>query len=82
MKHTLPVYLRTYRRQAGLSQRELAGLIGCSDDGAVCRMERSHRRPSLATAMACEIVFGTSLRELFPDMYEEVEQLGRKLIKS
>lgn len=75
MKHTLPVYLRMYRRQAGLSQRELAELIGCPDDAAVCRLERSQRRPALHTAMACEIVFRTSLRELFPDMYEEVEQL-------
>lgn len=75
MRNSLPVYLRTFRRQAGLTQRELAQLIGCPNDIAVSRLERSSHRPRLHVALACEVVFRASLRELFPDMYEEVEQL-------
>lgn len=72
MSYTLPTYLRMHRRKAGLTQAELAYLIGCPDD-AVSRLERGYRRPNLRTALACELVFRTSLRELFPGMYEEVE---------
>lgn len=72
MRYTLESYLRTHRRKAGLSQSELARLIG-ADGPTVCRLERGHRRPNLKVALACEFVFQVSLQEIFPGISQEVE---------
>lgn len=67
-------YLRTYRKRAGFSQRELAFLFGCKSGAKVTRYERFVRRPTLRTALAYEAIFGASVRELFAGMYLEVER--------
>ena len=73
MRYILPTYLRTYRRRAGLSQTDLASLLGCSNGADICRYERGHRCPNIKRALACEIILHVPLRELFPGIYEEVE---------
>ena len=87
MAHRLPNYLRTHRKRAGLSQDEVAFLLGCRSGAKVSRYERLARRPSLETAFAYEAVFGVPARELFAGVYEKVERevvkrarvLGEKL---
>ena len=74
MAHRLPNYLKTYRKRAGLSQDEVAYLLGCRSGAKVSRYERLARRPSLETAFAYEALFGTSARELFAGVYEKVER--------
>ena len=74
MAHRLPNYLRTHRKRAGLSQDEVAFLLGCQSGAKVSRYERLARRPSLETAFAYEAVFGVSARELFAGVYEKVER--------
>jgi transcriptional regulator with XRE-family HTH domain len=74
----LPNYLRTYRKRAGLSQDEVAFLLGCRSGAKVSRYERLARRPSLETAFAYEAVFGVPARELFAGVYEKVEHEIRK----
>jgi len=71
-------YLRTYRKRAGLSQVELALLLGCQSGAKVSRYEHAARRPSLETAFAYEVVLHTSLRDLFAGMYRDVEKQTRK----
>ena len=71
-------YLRTYRKRAGLSQVELALLLGCQSGAKVSRYEHTARRPSLETAFAYEVVLHTSLRDLFAGMYRDVEKQTRK----
>jgi len=73
MAKLLDNYLRTYRNRAGLSQDELAFLLGCQHGTKVSRYERRSRQPSLEAAMAYEIALGTPVRELFAGMYEKVE---------
>ena len=46
-------------------------LLGCADGSKVSRYERFAREPTLATALACEALFGVPLRELFAGMYDE-----------
>ena len=70
----LAVYLRAYRRRWGLSQRELAILIGLNSRTMISRIERQKRRPSLSTVIACRILFGTKATELFPGVFGEVEE--------
>src|SRR5437016_13669224 len=74
MAHRLPNYLKTYRKRAGLSQDEVAFLLGCRSGARLSRYERLARRPSLETAFAYEAVFGVPARELFAGVYEKVER--------
>src|SRR5713226_9791380 len=71
-------YLRTYRKRAGLSQVELALLLGSQSGAKVSRYEHTARRPSLETAFAYEVVLHTALRDLFAGMYRDVEKQTRK----
>ena len=58
-------YLRSHRRRSGLSQSEVAFLLGSEDGGQVSRYEKGHRLPTLRTALAFTTIFGVSLSILF-----------------
>lgn len=66
-------YIRTHRKRAGLSQRELAQLLGYPSKAAVSRHERSSRLPPLLIALAYEVVFDTPVSELFAGLHETVQ---------
>jgi transcriptional regulator with XRE-family HTH domain len=70
----LPNYLRANRKRLALSQDEVAFLLGTQSGAKVCRYERFVREPSLETALACEVIFKRSVSELFPGLYQKVEQ--------
>ena len=70
----LPNYLRANRKRLALSQDEVAFLLGTQNGAKVCRYERFVREPSLATALAYEAIFKRSVSELFPGLYQKVEQ--------
>jgi len=70
----LPNYLRASRKQAGLSQDDLAFLLGCDSGTKVSRYEMFRRQPGLPTVFALEAIFGKPARELFAGVYEEAEQ--------
>jgi transcriptional regulator with XRE-family HTH domain len=63
-------YLRTYRKNRGFSQREVAFLLGCHSGGKVSRYERSKRTPPLETIFAYETILGISAQELFAGIQE------------
>jgi transcriptional regulator with XRE-family HTH domain len=63
-------YVRTCRRRSGLSQRELAFLLGCENESKVSRYEHIARVPTLEAALAYEAVFGVPTRKLFAGVYE------------
>ena len=73
MSHKLKNYLRTHRKRAGLSQDEIAFLLGCRSGTKVSRYERFARQPSLQTAFAYEVVFRAPARELFGGIFQQVE---------
>lgn len=68
-------YLRSYRLRWGLSQVDLANLLGWSRPDFISRVEQKQRPPSLKMAIACFIVFGTHVHELFPDLFDGIEAL-------
>ncbi len=70
----LPNYLRMYRKRAGLSQEELARLLGCRTGPKVSRYEHFKREPTLGTALACESVFRIPVREIFAGFGDAVER--------
>lgn len=65
-------YLRTFRKRSGLSQDELAALLGCKHGSMVSRYERGDRAPSLETLIAYEVIFQSSARELFRGVHDRV----------
>jgi transcriptional regulator with XRE-family HTH domain len=70
----LPNYLRTNRKRFGLSQDEVAYLLGAESGAKVCRYERFVREPGLRAALACEAIFQRPVRELFAGLYAEIER--------
>ena len=75
MKH-LPVenYLKAHRKQSGLSQREIGKLLGYKDSGQISRHERSASVPSLAAALAYELIFRVPVATIFAGMRDTVER--------
>ena len=67
-------YLRRYRKANGLSQEDLAYLLGCRDGSKVSSYEHFSRQPSLRTALACEAIFKVSVRELFSGPFDEMRR--------
>jgi transcriptional regulator with XRE-family HTH domain len=67
-----PCALRTYRRIWGLSQRELADILGFESPTHVSRLEHGKRVPGLETALVCSTLFGVSLDELFPQFAQKI----------
>jgi transcriptional regulator with XRE-family HTH domain len=77
MTNGVKTYLRTFRRRSGLTQAELAFLLGADDGAQVSRYERLSRRPSFQTALGLQAVFGVPAETLLPVVSAEVE---RKII--
>jgi transcriptional regulator with XRE-family HTH domain len=70
----LPNHLRANRKSSALSQDEVAFLLGNQNGAQVCRYEQFERVPSLETALAFEAMFKKSVSELFPGLYQKIEQ--------
>ena len=75
MREHLGNYIRAYRRKAGLSQRELAQVLGCDDEGPISRHERLSSVPPLLMAIGYSVVFRKPISELFAGLSEAVEQV-------
>jgi DNA-binding XRE family transcriptional regulator len=68
-------YLRSYRLRWGLSQKELAYLLGWDRPDVISRIEKKQRPPNLTLAIACFILFDVQAAELFPDLSTGIEHL-------
>jgi len=78
---SLPHYLRTFRRRCGLTQRELAWLLGCESRSKVSHYERFVRKPSLESLLALEFVFEAPASELFGGIFETVAAVVKRRAK-
>jgi len=67
-------YLRANRKRLGLSQAEVAFLLGAETGEMVCRHERFAREPGLETALAYEAIYQRPSRELFAGLYQSIER--------
>lgn len=67
-------FLRSHRRQSGLTQREVARLVGIISEAQVSRHERAADYPGFRVALAYEALFQVPLARLFPEPYEAVER--------
>jgi DNA-binding XRE family transcriptional regulator len=83
-------YLRFLRRKSGLTQRQLAQVLGSVTRNQVSRHERSVAAPSLIAALGYQTVFHEPISDIFPGLYhtvaagveERLEELETELGKS
>ena len=76
-----PNYIRTCRRRAGLTQEEVAFLLGSKSSAGISRHERLKQTPDLETLLAYELLFQTPVRNLFNSTHKEVEQKLKQRIR-
>ncbi len=81
-RNRLVNYVRSHRKRAGLSQRELALILGYRNEGVISRHELFRSVPPLLMALGYEAVFGESVSDLFPGLKETVEDaIEQSLVK-
>ena len=68
-------FVRADRRRWGLTQAELATLLGVASSTTVSRLERSVRAPTATILVACCILFRRPEAELFASFHESIEEL-------
>ena len=78
MGYLLPHYLRTLRRRSGLTQADLAYLLGSFQTAKISRYERFKQQPGLETALAYEAIFGTPASSIFAGTFAEVEAITKR----
>ena len=60
--------MRVLRRRLGLTQRELAYVIGYKSDSQISHIENGSRTPQLAEVLMIELVFGVPAVTIFPEI--------------
>lgn len=70
----VPCYLRTARLRSGLTQKEVAHLLGLKSGSHVGRLERLTRSSTLSAVLSLQVLFGIEPRALFPRLYAEAEE--------
>ena len=74
MASKLPNYLKSYRKKWGLTQTEMAQLLGGNSPGKVSLYEKFERLPTLQTALLYEAIFGVPVSQLFAGIYQQAEK--------
>lgn len=74
MAHDTISYLKTHRRRSGLTQQEVAFLLGYESSQVISRYEGLNRTPSLRATIAYLVIFDLSVDMLLPGAYREVER--------
>jgi len=71
--HSKRPHIRVLRRQAGLTQAELAFLLGHRSHAKVSRLEKASRRPDANDLVMLEVIFAIEPRSLFPHLRDKAE---------
>lgn len=74
----LRTYLRTFRRRTGLSQDEVAFLLGSMCGTSVSRHERGTRIPLLQTVLGYAFILGADVPALYEGAFRDVQFVVRK----
>lgn len=68
-----PNRLALLRKQHGLSQKQLAALIGQARQ-VISAYERGHVLPNLAAAGMLQLLFRVNVAEIFPGLFQELRR--------
>lgn len=70
----IPCYLRTLRREWGLTQEELAGLLPNGSRARVSDVELAKAQPNAEEILAYSLIFGMLPGDIFPAVYDSLEE--------
>lgn len=73
MSTKVPCYLRTLRREWGLTQKEVADLLPRTSRARVSLLERSCALPNGRELLALSMIFGVPPERIFPALCEATE---------
>jgi len=66
--------LQALRRKSGLTQREVASIVGVANDVQIYRHENGVSIPPLLIALRYSILFQEPIGEIFPGLYDAVRE--------
>lgn len=72
MNHDHISKFRSWRRRSGLTQEDVAFLVGLSVASQVSRHESGEREPDLRLALDYKLIFDATVHELLPRIYLDV----------
>ena len=67
-----PNRIRQLRMEKGLTQRELAFIVGYESLSTFAQVEAGRKLPSLATALKLEVALQRLIPDIFPQLYEQM----------
>jgi DNA-binding XRE family transcriptional regulator len=82
IKHKKPYNVWLARKQLGLTQTQLAYLLGNTYKDKVHRLEKGLQLPSLETALLLEIIFQIPTKVLFSHFYQQLQEKVKTRIKN
>lgn len=68
-------YLRTYRIRAGLTQKDVAALLGLKTSSAISRTEKGQGVPSIQVLLGYCILFEAHPQNLVPGIIRDLEKV-------
>ncbi|MFP5041661.1 helix-turn-helix transcriptional regulator [Parasediminibacterium sp. JCM 36343] len=85
MEHgRIPNSLKRYRRMAGISQTEVAGMLGLKKTSCVSRWERGAAFPSTVHLLQLSLLYKTLPSNLYADLWDilkgEIRQMEQELL--
>lgn len=87
--HTIPNYLRVYRRRTPLEQEDMQAISGAKEISTISRYERGQREPTKEILLTYHHVFDTSIESFYaleskamlPGLMERMKERIRALEK-
>jgi transcriptional regulator with XRE-family HTH domain len=67
--------LRIHRRSCGLTQKEVAQIIGLTSSAQISRWERGERLPNLTQALRLSALYKRLANDLFFELFQEERKL-------
>lgn len=69
----IPNHLRRFRKQMGLTQKEIASLLGFSSTKRIILWEQGKAQPGIYNLFRLSIIYHVFPHELYPEYYHEMK---------
>ena len=70
----IPNCLPKYRRQKGLTQKEVAKILGFKTGSIISKWERGFSFPSTPSLLKLSALYGRQAEALFVDLYQKIKE--------
>lgn len=70
----IPNHLRKFRKQMGLTQKEVASLMDFTSPKRIILWEQGKAHPGICNLFRLSIIYHTFPHELYPEYYQEMKK--------